>query len=235
MVDCFINEEEASNFWKKNFLGKDQVMWNEFATALAQFFGFPASYIYSSDINFKCLYALVAQKQVDQTLKAPPDVVTTERFGNILGYFGPLTSSTESSHNFLNKVQLYLRQPWFHGELEKEQAEESLKKQTIGTFLVRLSSTKVGNFTITKVNHQGIVNHQRIEYQPNKGFGIAISSTSGRKNVECGCLVELLETVKFDLNLESSCPGSPFSSIFEIQDKSKQAADNLSGYILDIS
>jgi serine/threonine protein kinase len=232
MIDTFIKDEDAAKFWKANFLEKDSVLWTDFANAIAKLFGFPHPYPHYNDIKFLCLKDLVAQKYIDKNMIDPPDMVTLERFGNILGYFGPLISNTSTS--FLDKVHNYLKQKWFHGEMEKEQAEERLKEQPVGTFLVRLSSTKIGNFTITKVSRNGKVNHQRIDYQQNKGFGITVGTPNhGKKNVESECLVKLVGGVSDDLHLEKPCPGSRFEHLFDNQPAKPNPNSHIEGYVMD--
>jgi hypothetical protein len=99
---------------------------------------------------------------------------------------------------------------WFWNDVTKESAEQGLAKLVKGQFLVRLSTTVAGSFTISKVSKKGKINHQRIDYAPNKGFSIRVVKKDQTVTVTQPNLPELLRVLKSDLNLNTPCPGSPF-------------------------
>eukprot|EP01101_Sappina_pedata_P005421 TRINITY_DN2474_c0_g2_i1.p1 TRINITY_DN2474_c0_g2~~TRINITY_DN2474_c0_g2_i1.p1 ORF type:complete len:508 (-),score=208.20 TRINITY_DN2474_c0_g2_i1:62-1585(-) len=224
-LESIFPDQDALTFWKNNFHAKDKVLWDDFATNLAEFLDMGCDFPYFYDIRFKCLRALIA-KQQDKTLKDPPLIVTNESFGYVLGYFGPLLS--KDGQDFLTKIHSCLEQKWFHGTIEKEQAEELLKGKLPGTFLVRLSSTKVGSFTITKLNKKRSINHQRISFDMATGFSISSVTSKGKKKIESSSIVGLIDKVKGILELEEPCTGSPYRNLFGDGDE-----EETSGYVYD--
>jgi len=136
---------------------------------------------------------------------------------------------------------------WFHGDITTAEAEKLLHSQKAGNFLVRLSTTQAGSYTISKVSRKGCINHQRIEYKPDKGFSVSIqtkkvrelcklelvgrsthnNNQQGKKTVtDTTSLQHLIESTKSDLYLKVPCPGSPYEYLFA-KNKSK-----LDGYLI---
>jgi len=73
--------------------------------------------------------------------------------------------------------------PWYHGGIDRYLAEERLKAQTPGTFLIRVSSDKKG-YSLSLVNRKNNVQHFKIIPKPGgcwaiNGHGNAYSSISG--------------------------------------------------------
>ena len=69
------------------------------------------------------------------------------------------------------------KQPWFHGDISKAQAEKILRGYREGYFLVRLSSTIAGCFTISRVTPSKSIHHHRVDYLGAKGFATRSIST----------------------------------------------------------
>lgn len=230
LVDCAVSDEVGREFWKKHFLGKESVHWDAFSRAFAELLCLPPPS--ADDLNFICLRAILAKKDPDPTLKDPPSIVNLERFGAFLGFFGPLSTKPQP-FTILDKVRQLLECPYFHGEVSKEQADQLLSKQPPGTYLLRLSTTREGTFTISKVSRSGNVNHQRIEHnRVDNVFSVVVPSPQGKKVVsDKYSLPHLIEVVAPDLELLIPCPGSPFESIFN---KSQRGGGYLSdGYLTD--
>lgn len=130
-------------------------------------------------------------------------------------------------------------QEWFFGDQDSKEAEKALSKRPKGTFLVRMSASHPGQFTISKMGSSGI-NHQRITYQPGAGYTLKVrgtapvrgaapllaahppapqavkSSTSKTKKppkvVQANCsLPEFIDKHASPLlSLKAACPGSQF-------------------------
>lgn len=113
------------------------------------------------------LTPFVATKDVDATTTDPPKVVTLDAFGKLLGWFGPFVKKEETLRpvTFVDRIIAAVNCPFFFGYIERDEAEAKLTGKEIGTFLVRLSTTKHGQFTISKVSKSGAVNHQRFDFR----------------------------------------------------------------------
>lgn len=139
-------------------------------------------------------------------------IVSVERFGHMLTYFGPVLEENKSVL-FPDRVRRLLFQEWFHGETETAAAEnlinQFLKDRADKPFLVRLSSTKPGNFVVTRVTPDNIV-HERIQYissGPLKGY------TYDKKRY---CSIEALVNHNRGEHwgLAIPCPGSVYQRLF---------------------
>ena len=129
-----------------------------------------------------------------------------EPFGNMIAYFGPLGSAaspdepavtiffnktSSKSSNFLDKVnqsklrlqnsfqiQNTLMMPWFHGDLDSNEAARLLRSSTHSTaFLVRFSAREPGCFTLSRkiqTAKGAEIQHHRI---PNGQKGLTFGST----------------------------------------------------------
>eukprot|EP01100_Stratorugosa_tubuloviscum_P007725 TRINITY_DN318_c0_g2_i1.p1 TRINITY_DN318_c0_g2~~TRINITY_DN318_c0_g2_i1.p1 ORF type:complete len:558 (+),score=207.30 TRINITY_DN318_c0_g2_i1:44-1675(+) len=169
-VEAAISDSIGQSFWLKNFISNENVNWLQFATALANELSIPYN---EDEIEWKCCKIIMAQNDSDPTFINPPKIVNVERFGLMLTFFGPLTQTAEEP-NFLSKMKELMRQRWFHGDIGRVEAESKLKKETDGTFLIRISTTVPGSFTITKKSQDGRILHQRIEYKPQEGYSTSL-------------------------------------------------------------
>jgi len=232
LMDCVINDSTGKLFWRKCFGPRDFVFWEDFVTEFYSFF------INSSpDINspqFKCLKLLLAKKSPDNTLKKAPEIVTLEAFGNLLSWFGPLDSVPDGSSNVLEYIKSIVKQKWFHGHLSMTDASNRLSSYSKGHFLIRLSSTVPGQFTISKVDKGNSISHQRITYMHYSGFSVRLkdSKTGAVKLLaENGIgLKRFISKIASDFGLVTPCPGrsADFEQIFM-----KPKSTSLAGYILD--
>lgn len=226
IIDATISDPTGRAFWKKHFFGKEVVLYKDFVKPFAELFHLQPT---PDDLNFECLKAILPLKDSDPTLRDPPLVVNIERFGHTLEFFGPLAvDPAQPSTNLLERIKATMKQPWFHGDITTAEAEKLLNTQKKGHFLVRLSTSQAGCFTISKVSRSGGISHQRIDYKPDKGFSLVLNnSKKGKRTVQdTVSLQHLIESVKTELYLKAPCPGSPYESIFT-RSKSK-----LDGYLI---
>jgi hypothetical protein len=100
-------------------------------------------------------------------------------------------------------------QPYFHGSITGVEAEQQLQNQAMGTFLVRSSTTVQGSFTISKVNRQGNLSHQRIEFA-NQQFVIR----RGNEVFVDASLPAVITKASEALFLTTPCPGSRFAMLY---------------------
>lgn len=74
---------------------------------------------------------------------------------------------------------LYIYKSWFFGDISTSDSESALANREKGTFLIRFSSSNIGNFyffviidndnslgcyTISKVDNDNSISHERIQY-----------------------------------------------------------------------
>jgi serine/threonine protein kinase len=227
IVDVTVSDEVGRKFWKRSFLGKEAVPWDEFSLTFAEYLNLPVPDL--GDVQWKALHAIVAEPDDDKTRIDPPMVVNLERFGKVLSWFGPLEPrESASSFTILERVADALKQPWFHGDIARVRCEKSLSKKEPGTYLVRVSTTVDGAFTISKVSRNGKVNHQRIDFKPNKGFTIKIIGSSGSRIVAENCTLRAFITkIARDLHLQQPLQPWPYESIFVSQHQS-----DVEGYLV---
>jgi len=179
LLDIAIKDDAANKFWKAHFAGKFRVPWAEFVTAFLRFLECPLP---PDSTRVKCLHALLAEKVVESGVGMREEVVSPDMLGKLLAWFGP------SGPTMLERLESLLRQPWFHGMIEKTEAEGKLSGQPKGSYLVRLSSTSPGCFTISKVGKNDGISHQRIDYHAGKGFSCLIQGPDGTTREAVGAV-----------------------------------------------
>ena len=87
-----------------------------------------------------------------------------------------------------------------------------------GSFLVRLSTTVAGCFTVSRVTSSKKINHHRIDYKGIEGFSTrsvvnrSLTIKSANKSLR-----SFIQMLKKDMNLNSACPGSKFQVLFKVQ------------------
>jgi len=142
-----------------------------------------------------------SKKSIDSTEPQEERVVTNEKFGHFLGWFGPLSLGNV----ILDIVRTMLTEPWFHGDSSTKESEDKLFEKHPGTFLVRFSSSSPGCFTISKIS-DGKIKHQKIQHKP--GFAYEINGRSYPS------LQDLIRGEAQALGLVKACDGSKYLKIF---------------------
>ncbi|KAL6059701.1 non-specific serine/threonine protein kinase [Balamuthia mandrillaris] len=188
------------------------VAWDDFAHELFSLLGQSTEGLNrSNDIGYLCLRTLLSERYQDLTSSQQHSKlkVTAERFGNFLECFGPLTDEN-ATYNIVERFKRICENEWFHGNLSFEDSELRLRGKPQGSFLVRLSSTNAC-FTISKVNLNGSITHQRIV----RANGRYITQVNEHQMKESDSLPGIIEAVKNDINLIHPCgDGRLFGILF---------------------
>lgn len=219
IVDCATDDNDARKLWKEFFFRKEAVAWREeFVPVFAQLLGKKIiadpndeeEFLAEIDdiiksVPYQCLQAVLAERK-DGNL-----FVNLERFGQVISWFGPM----KGKQNVLDRLEAVLREPWFHGELSASDAVNRLIKKIKcpGTFLIRFSGKEnPGAFTISKVNAQGKVIHQRISHKTGGDFIL--------ENKPFKSLHDMIEKAGKTLGLNEPEPSDNFVHIFTACDTS---------------
>jgi len=203
IVEAAISDRRGRELWKRYFLNESVVGWDTFADSFCEWLKVPSRANCAKGtighLNLKCLKAILTEApKTDGAHGVDPDyVVTLEKFGRILEYFGPLHEGT------MDTIREMLQQRWFYGELDTASAAARLNGQPPGSFLVRFSSTNPGCFTTSQVPADGSIRHQRVQYNAGRGF------------LYQGVLYpRLTELIAATFNPTLACPNYKFLSIF---------------------
>eukprot|EP01102_Stenamoeba_stenopodia_P018241 TRINITY_DN6667_c0_g2_i1.p1 TRINITY_DN6667_c0_g2~~TRINITY_DN6667_c0_g2_i1.p1 ORF type:complete len:585 (+),score=105.90 TRINITY_DN6667_c0_g2_i1:226-1980(+) len=196
IIESAIQEVTGQEFWDNYLIGKISVSWSIFQKMLAEWFGIDEEEITGEtptihQLNFRCFQALIVDNQ---------DNVNIEKFGRVLDCFGPLDC------DLLDYIRKVTRQSWFHGEISTKAAEDLLRYQAEGAYLVRLSTTSQGCFTISAMRNR-IIQHQRVLYDPNERK-VKIGTRSYND------LAQLVTGERITLGLQYPCSGSKFTIIW---------------------
>ena len=233
IIDVSVTDSIGNKFWKDNFIGKEKVTWDRFSKAFSLTLKISLPWTTDLEEQFKYLRYILGTAKTNSTTNAPPDVVELDHFGRLLNWFGPLTEKS-----FLSKLRDIMRCPWFHGDIDTKTSEKLLSGRKKGCFLVRLSTSKSGMFTISKVATKGI-NHQRVQNKPGTGLSLKITSGSGSKKKTTSITENLSldafiskKTVSSGLKLKDPCPGSKYGFLYGANTKFEKGA-NPTGYVVD--
>lgn len=214
LIDCLIDDPVANKFWKDHYLEQENVLWSDFVKNFSNLLNLPPPN--PKDLNFACLKKILAIPNKEPNPK-DPDVVPLEKFAHVLNWFGPLIRE-HKGFSILDKIRVLMQKDWFHGDIDKQRAEDLLSGQPKGTFLIRTSTTsKNAPFTISKVSKKGKINHQRINKRPDGTFEIQIIYSNGKTKNEVSkddSLIAFIKSLSDELYLEHSCPGSVYKALF---------------------
>lgn len=210
-VGLVVKDPIGCKFWKKYFLGKEFVPFKQFFSKLDHFLSdseLLGSTSSECDLKLSLDDDPIVLRRENCTRAIfgvdSSNMINIETFGKVLEYVGPLSS------DFLVRLVSLMSRAWFHGTVDTGQAEESLKDRKPGTFLIRYSNRVPGQFTITRLDHEGNPVHKRIEREN----GLFVVSGKRYETLDV-----LVEKEWKNLNMISSAPGSPYQVIFETTKK----------------
>eukprot|EP00009_Paramoeba_aestuarina_P002419 CAMPEP_0201508716 /NCGR_PEP_ID=MMETSP0161_2-20130828/1986_1 /ASSEMBLY_ACC=CAM_ASM_000251 /TAXON_ID=180227 /ORGANISM="Neoparamoeba aestuarina, Strain SoJaBio B1-5/56/2" /LENGTH=515 /DNA_ID=CAMNT_0047903459 /DNA_START=93 /DNA_END=1640 /DNA_ORIENTATION=- len=206
LIDEAIRSKTGRKLWrKKRFIGNEEVAWKVFEKELKIMLKRDSPV---DDIKFKCLKEVLAADP-KKKLGKNKEVVNMVKYGNILDWFGPFERDDQGL-DFLDRLEDMLKKKWFHGDISTPKATDRLSGQEPGTFLIRFSSSAPGCYTISSVDNNGRVLHQRVTYTPKKGFEFWSKTYDTLKT--------LIRKEKKHHHFLRPCPGSPFRHLFEEDD-----------------
>jgi len=218
MIECAIKDEEGRVFWKENFKGKEHVAFDQFLPLFLTKHKLPTP----TTVELECFKLLAVTKYTDNIMQ-PFDAVRIADFGKVLENFGPISLTIQRSGKKDKVITLFSRiaatckQPWFHGDITTPQAQQLLQVHGPGYYLVRLSSSKSGCFTISRVTKQKSISHHRVDYRGNQTFVThAVGNPKREIRGENVSLRSFIKTLKEDMHLVNACPGSKFRVLFKI-------------------
>eukprot|EP01125_Pyxidicula_operculata_P022104 TRINITY_DN8888_c0_g1_i1.p1 TRINITY_DN8888_c0_g1~~TRINITY_DN8888_c0_g1_i1.p1 ORF type:complete len:552 (+),score=115.55 TRINITY_DN8888_c0_g1_i1:38-1693(+) len=245
LISTSFVDETAAKFWKKQWGGKvDEnkivkatklsVGFDKFASALYTRLGLRLPSLPEDNKKYLCLKALAS----DPRHQKP--TVTIERFSLLTKWFGSLIH--EDFKTIVDDIHDIVACQWFHGDISKEEAvtllspiDEKTRKFKPGTFLVRLSTSEPVHsnpFTITKLNSQSEIVHQRINFKDGKYFISVKDKTGNRELASTKGLIFLIEEIMKTKFVKYPAPRSKYSTIFAKLPKpaDKGYQDNMEKY-----
>lgn len=114
-----------------------------------------------NDLSLKLLiHELVAPNRDMVLHQVNSDVVHIDQFGNFAQWFGPFGYH---GHNPAQYAMSIAKNKWFFGEVTINQAFCILNGQESGTFLVRYSLSRRGDYSVSFVTPSGAIAHQHID------------------------------------------------------------------------
>jgi hypothetical protein len=152
---------EADEVWFQLFQNAPRVHWNAFLSLFESYF--------RSHFPTNCQPIVSFSRSLRHAIALQDLYVTKTAFANFLRLFGPLRLSLVKVCSNLFDSQGIVHS-WFHGSLSREQSGTLLKSLSEGHYLVRLSETQPGNFTIVYVANDNkpknvlVYNHQESGY-----------------------------------------------------------------------
>jgi len=201
VVEATVSDVEGQQFWIKSF---DQYRspFPDFLACLQEKFGLEVD-----GLTTKCLMALLCDEG--------SNIVTKESFARLLCFFGPVDGDMRV---VLHRIRTLLEEPYFHGDIEKDDAVKLLSREKkAGSFLVRFSGTRggssLGNYAISLKKKNGSISHIRL--------------TGGGGRV-CDNLERFIKLNKKEVGLKYPCPGSRYRHIFDESVEPNSSA--MSGY-----
>jgi len=180
MVDCSLIYNEAKEFWRVNFDGKTEVNFSEFSKSLFEYLEIDLDV---NDEKYACIDAMACQDGNQSR------IVTLERFGRLLKWFGNLRDRND---NIVDKITSIMRNPWFHGEVSRDQLalynrEFSAETKKKRHFLIRFSETEPIEehpFSITVWGSSGSTNY-RINYDTKEEEYSVSYKDKKKENITC--------------------------------------------------
>eukprot|EP01090_Pellita_catalonica_P003220 TRINITY_DN1286_c0_g2_i1.p1 TRINITY_DN1286_c0_g2~~TRINITY_DN1286_c0_g2_i1.p1 ORF type:complete len:514 (+),score=29.87 TRINITY_DN1286_c0_g2_i1:194-1543(+) len=229
-VDIFklvLQDRHGMEFWCKYFETERVVPWATFKNKLDEYLGtIPVTTPIESmetdsseadtlgadklRITDACVKSLFAEKRGNEF------VVDIVRFGKMLKWVGPLRGRNPPRQSLFEGIYNLLSAEWFHGLLDKTEAEARLQGRP-DCFLVRFSTSTAGTYTLScsQASQSGVchsVMHYRILYDHAKGYY--------SHNAFYATLSEVVIALSKIFSLNKPCPGSAYQKLWDSSDSS---------------
>lgn len=117
----------------------------------------------------------------------------------------------------LDQLESNLSQNWFHGDISTSEAEDKLNGQQKGSFLIRFSTSAPGCFTISNINKNRKLVHQRVTHVPGQGFFFW--------DAKYDTLKALIKAERKKHFFVQPCPGSRYLKLFPKKTKKSTASE----------
>lgn len=109
---------------------------------------------------------------------------------------------------------------YFHGTIEREEAVKRLQERNLdGAFLLRMSATQAGVYTIS-LQSKGEIKHIRVTNTPSGGFSL------GKSKTEYTTIWDLIEA-QLDQQLKSTKGDAEVQLIYPLENKNTAIAPDL--------
>lgn len=183
------------------------------------------------DLPLKLLIHELLSPNMDMVLhQVNSDVVHIDQFGNFAQWFGPVG---QRGHNPAKYAQSVVQNKWFFGQLSINQSFNLLNGQAPGTFLVRYSLSKRGDYSASFVTPSGAIAHQHITrkviiHERDKENPVKIRYSVPSAGQEYETLFDLIDDQPY---LRNRCTGWPFGWIFA----GRVSVSNIEDSFLDTS
>ena len=212
LIDCATVDPNARKFWKENFFNpgdskqelRTNIPWKEFAVKFLK--NFDSKSYDEKDVEMKVFNEICSTK----------GSVTLENFGRTVGFFFPLVPLLQLKNTdvgWLRKVSFTVRQPWFFGDIDSDEAFKRLRiKNKEGDFLLRFSKSG-SNWTLSYIGQKNSVYHTRILHPPSS-FTFTVE---GKNASTFDSLQELVSYLKATELISNVCEGHPFAAFFNEQ------------------
>lgn len=125
-------------------------------------------------------------------------------FNRTVNWFG-LFFAADRAQSVLDEAGEICRADWFHGGIEKGEAEGRLQSESEGAFLVRLSRTVIDCPFTLSIAHGRHIRITREDHEGRLTYALVAQRESPAKT-RYSSLSMLVEGVKKELRLTAPCP-----------------------------
>eukprot|EP01125_Pyxidicula_operculata_P003562 TRINITY_DN1461_c1_g2_i3.p1 TRINITY_DN1461_c1_g2~~TRINITY_DN1461_c1_g2_i3.p1 ORF type:complete len:357 (-),score=63.78 TRINITY_DN1461_c1_g2_i3:18-1088(-) len=215
--NTLLKDADAIKMWRDNFPGREEVPVDSFISVLFKTLNvkLPKNDNLGDPIvrKKKCIEVLVNDRYSGNH-------VSLQRFGMLLTWFGPLLPIGRKT-SILDTIVDICAQPWYHGDILRDEAHNTLSIAKRGSFLVRTSDKPQFPFTLSRTvessKSANSVEHTRIAFNSTTGmYSFLITGKSKSKNLESETLSHLMKIIIESklLKLKHECKCTKFAYIF---------------------
>jgi len=198
----------AGTLWKKTFLQKGKVRFDEFVTEVIKEIK-PTTQTETLNKYISCLTDLFSASN-NSTKGKEQKLMSVHKFSKLLKWFGPLVKGQSTLFDNLSYI---MSQKWFFGIVSSNQAEQRLDELPSGSFFIRLNSgesvkIEEAPFTISVVSDRGPL-HIRAMTSKHGGLWCKFDQT---KIPSQPTITELIVRLLEKGLIKKICGGHPFKA-----------------------